>query len=222
MSLKSIALSFERGSVLRNILLALNTFISYAKDNEIKGDWNFASVFIGLMSSRPSVCAEALDRFTDVRTLGIRTVYEEFQKKHEHPSMEQAVSITLCRANGDDDVILSLPLLQAASVLLSIWREENGANSTLENGTGIVSDSSSADACVESLAHMLLHPIDKKESDGAPHSGLATAKIFGSEKSAVSVESVSFPLESNHACSFQCVAWNIHLTSHSFGSSGLC
>ena len=188
--LQSTAIGFERGSVLRNILVALNKFISYARANDIQGDWDFASVFIGLLSSRPSVCAEVLDRFADVRTLGIRTVYEEFQKKHGHLSKTTAVAITLCRATGDEDVILSLSLLQAAAVLLSIWREDNGADSRMENDAEIMSGGGSADSFVESLADMLLHPIDKK-GDITPNSGLATAKICGSEKSAVSVESVS-------------------------------
>lgn len=170
--------------------MALNNFISYARANEIQGDWNFASVFIGLLSSRPSVCAEVLDRFADVRTLGIRTVHEEFQKKHDYPSKSQAVAITLCRATGDEDAILSLSLLQAAAVLLSIWREENGANSRKENDAEM-SGGDSADSFVESLANMLLHPIDRKKGDTTPNSGLASAKICGSEKSAVSVESVS-------------------------------
>ena len=79
---KSTAVGFERGSVLRNILMALNELISYAKSNGIQGDWNFKSVFIGLLSSRQSVCAEALDRFVDLRALGIRIVYEEIGRAH--------------------------------------------------------------------------------------------------------------------------------------------
>ena len=188
-SLKSTAIGFERGSVLRNILMALNELIAYAKANEIQGDWNFAAVFIGLLSSRPSVCAEALDRFVDVRTLGIRTVFEEFQKKLDNPATTQAVAITLCRTSGEEEVILSLCLLQAAAVLLSIWREKNGASS---NGAERESaNGGSADSLVKSLADMLLRPIDGKESEVDPRSGLATAKMADTGKSAVSVESVS-------------------------------
>lgn len=201
--------------------MALHNFISYAKANEIQGDWNFASVFIDLLSSRPSVCAETLDRFADVRTLGIRTVYGEFQKKLEHSGMAQAVVINLRRENGQEEAILSLHLLQAAAVLLSIWREENCANSEKEFGAAITSDGDSADNCVESLAHMLLHPIERKETENATHSGLATAKFLGSEKSAVSVESVSPPLF-EFSCFIRFTGQIKNSGSHSCGFSGSC
>lgn len=188
----STAIGFERGSVLKNILMALNELIAYAKDNEIKGDWNFASVLIGLLSSRPSVCAEALDRFVDVRRLGIRTVHEEFQKKHEsNPPTTQAVEITLCRKDGGEKVELSLFLLQAAAVLLSIWREEtNGATLTAENDTERESkDRQEIDSFIKSLADMLLRPIDGKKSDDDDVGGLATAKMAETGMMAVSIES---------------------------------
>ena len=164
--------------------MTVGELISHASKNDIQGDWNFASVFIGLISSRPSVCAEALDRFADLRTLGIRTVYEEFQKCTEDSSrisQDAAVMVTLCR------VILSLPLLEASAVLLSIWKDANGAVNIDSNGAEKYSlEEKEAESQIQNLANMLLHPIEGQESDG----GLASATILESERSAVSVESV--------------------------------
>lgn len=193
LSFQSAAIVFERGLVLRNLLMALGDLITFAQKNDIQGDWDFASVFIGLTSSRPSVCAEALDRFADLRTLGVRTVYQQFQKcikDSSRISPAHGVVITLCQISGGKQAVLSLPLLQAAAVLLSIWKEKNGATSK----HGKVSDPADeieAAGYVSHLANMLLHPIESQGSGGGG-GGLSSAKMLESEKSAVSVESVSF------------------------------
>ena len=168
--------------------MALNELISYAKSNGIQGDWNFKSVFIGLLSSRQSVCAEALDRFVDLRALGIRIVYEEFQKRPEGISPTQAVSIKLIREIGEEKVVLSSCLLQAAAVLLSIWKEDDGiAHKETRCSGSEMADSGSTGIYIKSLADMLLQSTDGKASDG----GLASAKMVNLENDAVSVESVS-------------------------------
>jgi hypothetical protein len=182
---------------LRNLLLALSDLSAFAKENEIGGNWDFASAFIALISSRPSVCAEALDRFADIRTLGIKTLYEAFQNCISDSSAVDrgnCVSINLCGQFHHKEAILSLPLLQASAVLLSIWKEPNGAASRKDsaagaNISGIEDEAGDASLFITRLANMLLHPINTS-NDGAEE-GLATAKIIHSGSSAVSVESVS-------------------------------
>ena len=178
--------------------MALSVLIDFAKENQIKGDWNFASVFVFLVSSRPSVCAEALDRFADIRTLGIKTVYEAFQDCILDSSTvdpTNGVSLILCGQNSQKEAVVSLQLLQAASVLLSIWKDPNGASSRKEAGTAsktsrIEDTEGDAALFIASLANMLLHPIDT--SNDNVEEGLASARMIHSGSSAVSVESVRF------------------------------
>lgn len=191
-------MTFERGMVLRNLLMALEKLIAFTGENEIAGDWNFASVFINLISSRPSVCAETMDRFADLRSLGIRTVYKEFQKSLEDPTRQCVdcnVSIVLCRESGKKEAALSLSLLRSASVLLSIWTESNGVSRAQDDGaSSCVIDDEEAKTAVNDLASMLLHPIDTKidgQKEDRDAIGFASAKLVGTGKSAVSVESVS-------------------------------
>lgn len=177
--------------VLRNLLVALNELISFAKKNKIESDWDFADIFISLISSRPSVCAETMDRFADLHTLGIRTVYQEFQagvKDSCDLGTSSSVTIALYGSNLNETAILPLVLLQAASVLLSIWKEGNGTASRGDNRDESVS-------AVSSLADMLLHPMDNQGSilrNGEDARGLASAKMIGTEESALTVESVRF------------------------------
>jgi len=160
------------------------------KRNEVQGDWDFASIFISLISSRPSVCAEALDRFSDLRLLGIRTVFQAFQSCVEGAppkNKANAVEITLCPSGGGKQVILSVPLLQASAVLLSIWKETKSSSSSDNKEEN--PDKEEAASYIHKLVDMLLHPMESE--DGADNGGLASAKIVESGISAVFVESVS-------------------------------
>ena len=130
-------------------------------------------------------------------------MFEAFQKCIKATSdVDQAngVAITLCGQDQNKIAILSLPLLQAASVLLSIWKDSNEASQKMEVDTpaahGRVNDAagySDAAVFIASLTNMLLHPIDM--SDDSVEEGLASAKIVQSGASAVSVESVSHSLK---------------------------
>lgn len=192
----STAICFERGSVLRNILLALDDLIAFANENEVEGDLDFAAVFIGLISSRPSVCAEALDRFVDLRTLGVRTVYLEFEKcimDSSRTDPASGVLITLYPPSKEKEATLSLSLLQGASVLLSIWTEGEGANVDESNGGQSDMDvEDEATSFMSNLSNMLLQPIESNENSDVEKNtekGLASAKMVQSGASAVSVES---------------------------------
>lgn len=183
--------------MLRNLLLALDKLIAFTGENKIAGDWNFAIVFINLISSRPSVCAETMDRFADLRSLGIRTVYKEFQTRLKEdsstPSAGDDVAITIRQGHKEKELAVSLSLLQSASVLLSLWTESNGASSELTEDRSSTRDLEDKEAkvAVDDLANMLLHSIDVNNKDGVNEKGFASAKFIASGKSAVSVESVS-------------------------------
>lgn len=198
-SSQSTAIGFERGLVLRNLLMALDDLISFAHSNEVESELEFASVFVGLISSRPSVCAEALDRFADLRTLGVRTVYQEFEKcinDSNRSNLTSGVKILLYPLSEEREAIVSLSLLQAASVLLSIWTEQDGDAMNQDNGNVTEAPSETeAASFVTNLANMLLHPIinsqENHDETEVKEKGLASAAMVQSGKIAVSVESVS-------------------------------
>lgn len=166
-------------------------------------------MLIDLLSSRPTVFAEAMDAFPDLRSRAIRVVRTEFDsylsKASNRDAMEldSAVIIAVCQSHmapeAADKVVeakLPLALLQSACVLLSIWRDENAAKE-IENVAELMQKDKNDDAAlaVEELVRMLLRDdkienVDEDE-DADLVLGLASAKIAGSGKSAVPVESVS-------------------------------
>lgn len=195
--------------------MALGDLTTFAHSHAVASDVHFASVFIHLISSRPGVCAEAMDRFADLRTLGARTVFQEFEKcLQDSTSADSAndVKIRLYPLSEEKEAVLSLSLLQAASVLLSIWTEQEGDN--LMGKDPEASSEAEATRRVAILADMLLHPIKSEEHTGPKMAakGLASATMVESGKSAVSVESVSYRvwsslaliLRSHKACSGSC------------------
>ena len=181
--------------------MALDELINFSAKTEAANGLDFAAIFIGLISTRPGVCAEALDRFADLRTLGVRTVHMEFEKCIKDSSRadsSDSVSIALHPPCEKKETVLSLSLLQAASVLLSIWTDSKDAEQNKENGDdGTAKSAAEATKFVNDLANMLLHPIESKNAQEAAEGdekGLASAKMAQSGKSAVSVESVSATL----------------------------
>lgn len=169
------------------------------------------------MSNRPAVFAATLGAFPDLRKLAMRAVREEFKRyissKDDSVTSAlegRAVDIRLSVAipgmsNGQIvPVVLPLSLLQSSCVLLSIWVEEMTSDDS-EQGQG--------DQAVQELVSLLLRPQDGdaggdiKQTDETD--GLASAKIAGTSKSAVPVESVSsyqefmlfVPLVSTHTSS---------------------
>ena len=189
------AASYERGRPLRYHILGLEQLNNFAKEQGIPGNWNFPSMLIELISSRPTVFAASMGSFPDLRSLAIRIVHGEFSAyikkipRDGEMSQENTVEIFLhCETlsdkleSGTVEATLPLSLLQSSCVLLSIWLEDN-------------KDASENDA-VKDLVKMLMRP---REVDVAGESterdkldGLASARIAGSGKSVVPVESVSF------------------------------
>jgi hypothetical protein len=176
--------------------------MTFAKNKDIAGTWDFPSMLIDLISRRPSVCAPALSAFPDLRSLAIRVVHDEFdvyaQKSSKDGGMEvgPSVVITLCHSPAAEtkdkavEVTLPLALLQSASVLLSIWKEEDddAESTTMDNNN-------EAAQAVNDIVRMLMHPQEGEISDEPEKAnctdGLASARIAGSGKNAVPVESVS-------------------------------
>jgi integrator complex subunit 1 len=191
----SRAASFERGRVLRFLILALEKLTKYATNEKILDGYQFPSVLVDLVSSRPMVFASTMGSFPDLRSLAIGVVNGEFRKytgfgKDEKvdavstETMKDACDIVLCcRPSGDDcdeatKVRLPLALLESSCVLLSIW---------LENAKA-AEDS----RAVESLVRMLMRTNGSDGSgDDDDVNGLASARLSASGKSAIPVESVS-------------------------------
>jgi integrator complex subunit 1 len=188
------AASFERGSNLRYLILALNKITHFALDNDIDGDWRFAPMLVDLISRRPAVFAAALTSFSDLRFLAVHVVLDEFSsyvektRDDESSEMRLLVEISLCGGQYDKfgtneftKVILPLGLLQSACVLLSIWfgdSENTAAISKIKDILEILMKSHESDGGDDG---------EQEEADKVH--GLASARFVESQKSAISVES---------------------------------
>lgn len=192
------AASFERGKTLRFHVLALDHLTKFAKEKDIPGNWNFPSMLINLISKRPTVLAATMSSFPDLRSTAIRIVHDEFRaytakaRRTDELKEEATVGIKLfCEADvphgGNHRVVdatLPLSLLESSCVVLSIWLDDN------EN----VAENQKARA----LVRMLMRPqetggLDESSEVHDGGDGLAGARIMGSGKTVVPVESVSFP-----------------------------
>jgi integrator complex subunit 1 len=188
----ALAASFERGSNLRYLVLALNKLTKLAKENSMSGDWDFASLLIELVSIRPTVFAAALSSFPDLCSLAIHIVIEEFKVYFEGESVkiksgDIMVCISLCSSpfeNGGrvpTKVEMPITLLQSSCVLLSIWFDD---------------DKNEMDsAAIDGLVKMLMKSRESEQGDNSEPKGiddvdgLAGAKLVSTQKSAIPVES---------------------------------
>jgi integrator complex subunit 1 len=187
---KTRAASFERGRILRFVVLALERLTISAADKKLPGKWDFTGMLVELISNRPTVFAATMGSFPDLRSLAISLVHSEFKKYIEKSSGKEInsgleVEILLC---ADDEAaegasaILPLSLLQCACVLLSIWLEND-------------EEKGDRGEAVDELVRMLMKPQETdRDDDSKPKSkpnGLASAHFTCSGKSAIPVESVS-------------------------------
>eukprot|EP00536_Pseudo-nitzschia_multiseries_P000729 jgi/Psemu1/282533/fgenesh1_pg.9_\ len=185
----SAAASFERGGNLRYLVLALHKFTKFAKENDVVGRWDFASLFIELVSRRPTVFANALSSYQDLRSLAIQVVVEEFRVYVEEEKMSTSnettmVHISLCCSGKAESTKVEMPLalLQSSCVLLSIWSEDEKNDMDSAAIEGLVTMLMSSRESDEKAGSM---DINENESD----SGLASATLLVKKKSAVPVES---------------------------------
>jgi len=100
---------------LRSLVIALEQFISFAEEKNIKIAWQFPALIVDLISRRPSVYAEAIDAFTDLRSLAISIIHDEFALYTQYSAEA---------GHTDMDDTFPLALIRSTSVLLSIWRDE--------------------------------------------------------------------------------------------------
>lgn len=182
----STALLYERGQVLRSLILSLNSYISHAEKKSIHGDWKFSTYLCELISTRHNVCSEAIDRFPDVRQLTIKVVYETFMEclQSMEAEAEDAGTVQLkpCRSYKDGTLgsaYLPLSLLQSSCVLLSIWKDKNDTEERRSKDY------------VNELSNILMFPFDSPEpllleTEGIE--GIASAKMVASGNPAVSVD----------------------------------
>lgn len=191
-NLKSTAATYERGRVLRSLILALEQHVAFAKSHGVDSELQFPELLVELISKRPSVFAEAIDSFADLRSVVIRIIHGAFSTHRlngEEPTSTNGdvVRLTLERepssSNNTDTVVIGLPhtLLQATSVLLSIWKDT--ANEVVPDETA---------SAVKDLVDALLRN-DVPDVNSKGDVGLASAIHCGSGAAAVSVELVSAP-----------------------------
>lgn len=178
---KSVAATFERGRVLQALLLALQKHFQFAKDKKIHMDVSFADRLFYLVSSRPGICAEAMDSFPDLWGMITGVAAVEFLFRVD-PSLTtqstlSSVDVIVTLANNEHRIRikLSTTMLQSICVCLSVWKdqESNMSSELLAN--------------LNSLADALLISDFIKQDEG----GLSSARLLGDKTYAVTVESVS-------------------------------
>mmetsp|Transcript_22685 Transcript_22685/g.53527 ORF Transcript_22685/g.53527 Transcript_22685/m.53527 type:complete len:1400 (+) Transcript_22685:3-4202(+) len=184
----SKAATFERGKVLKSIVLALQDQLQFATDNKIDKGLSFPYLLSNLISQRQSVFAEAIDTFPDLRNLAVGVVYSEITKVGQitdAPSEVfggQRALVWLELGGTQREARVPLALLHSSCVLLSICCTGDGEDSKQKKGW--------PDA-VKDLVKILLNPSDLSgaSADG-PTLGLAGARhAINANELAVPVES---------------------------------
>jgi len=164
--------------------MALEEHIAFAESKSIDTGLKFPDVVVELVSSRPSVFAEAMDSFPPLRSLVIRVVHSLFfrcaqsEAKEGHVDLEGAVVLNPRgrTAEQSSEIRVPLPVILSISVVLSIWKDT-------------AAEDESAPA-ISSLVDALMR-VDVKDNESDSDVGLASAAMADSGLVAVSVESVS-------------------------------
>ena len=186
---QSTAATFERGRALRSLIMALEKHLSFAETKSIAIDLRFPDLVAELVSTRPSVFADALDSFPDLRSLVCRVIHGEFllhakasgSADGDNGSFKHEDLVLLRRVgavDGSSEMHLPLRVLSSISVLLSVWQDE-------------VENDADTKHAVQELVDSILLSDTKREEENALGGGLASAVFLDSKLPAVSVESVS-------------------------------
>eukprot|EP00934_Nitzschia_sp_Nitz4_P006870 Nitzschia sp. Nitz4//scaffold142_size57810//11162//17644//NITZ4_006492-RA/size57810-augustus-gene-0.32-mRNA-1//-1//CDS//3329536379//6860//frame0 len=174
----SRAATFERGRVLRYLILALHKLAAFPMDTDVSG-FDFPTLLVDLISSRPTVFASTMDLFADLRDLALDVVHGEFVK--EKVEAQDACDLILCcKPPGFEEgealkVSLPLALLESACVLLSISQDDAEANG--------------GKSAVVGLVRMLMKTANEDKSCEEKPLGLASAKFASTGNDAIPVES---------------------------------
>jgi len=179
------AASCDRGRVLRSLVMALEEHLEFAVSKSIETGLKFPVMIVELVSSRPTVFADAMESFPDLRSLVIHAVHSEFVRhakagaKDKEAKVKDAVILKPRNTISGEKSAIHLPLsvLLSISVVLSTWRDS-------------MDDRESAIA-VDSLVDALMRNDTKDNEDDCGDAGLASAVIADSNLVAVSLESVS-------------------------------
>jgi len=201
----SHAVAYERGAALRSLLMALDTFISFAHKEGFGQKYVFGDLLCELLALRPHVCCDVVDRFVDLRDLALSVVarvFRDFVDKcsstsNDNETPASSVKIAVRKPSGGDAAfaldVVQVPyhVLQAALVVIGNWP---GDKSIIDFGDVDAVDSTAdlstaRTACIY-LVQSLIVPAMPGNS-GMQQPGAAGAVFTCNERRAVSVENVS-------------------------------
>lgn len=157
--------------------MALEEHLKFAETNGVDTGMKFSDRLIDLIASRPFVLADAINTFSDLRSLVVRVVHAEFAHysnvDESSGDMESAKMVRLTPRQNQrlrkNSVVMPLTLLLSVTVLLSIWNAAEG------------------NPAIEELVDELLQ---NDVEDDCGDQGLASAVTVVGEQAAVTVESV--------------------------------
>lgn len=168
----------ERGQILASQALAFKDLIGFALNNQITADKDFPAILTELISTRPTVFADAmanhkqlLQTVSEVLLSGFRRFSSSSLSETEHAN--EVKMSTSCVADPSETSDLRLPQswLSSVVVLLSVC---HGGGKTEQQ--------------LATLADSLLLRVQETDSDASY--GLASAKLCRDGTSAVSIDLV--------------------------------
>ena len=167
---------------MASLALAIERFVSFAKENSIDPAVDQSDLAIDLIRMRPGVVAEAMDNFPEFRTWVVRMIIKEFERQvQQSDSAEvpmdrpQLVRMRLCMTCRE--VYLPLKTLEGASMLLSVWEDHYRRETEIDLALSKTL-----------LANLLQSPSD---NSGESITGLASAVILSTTTPKVPVKLVS-------------------------------
>ena len=203
----SHAVAYERGAALRSLLMALDTFISFAHKEGFGQKYVFGDLLCELLALRPHVCCDVIDRFVDLRDLTLSVVarvFRDFVDKcsstctsNDDETPASSVKIAVRKPSGGDAAfaldVVQVPyhVLQAALVVVGNWPGDKGIIDfgDLDAVDSTADLSTARTACIY-LVQSLIVPAMPGNS-GMQQPGAAGAVFTCNERRAVSVENVS-------------------------------
>jgi integrator complex subunit 1 len=185
MSRMSTAAKYERGRVLKSIVMALQAHTTFAEAHDIAVGHHFPVLLSLLVSQRPNVYAEAIDSFPDFRSLVIRVISDELGVGRDQSNVgEVGTSYVQIKLKREDDRVeektVPAALLQTTCILLSVWSG---------SGQGDGKDGK----LIEELVDMLMLKTDDNISSSSSAKcsfGLASAVFVVNNDMAMTVDSV--------------------------------
>jgi integrator complex subunit 1 len=178
------ASKYERGKVLKSLVMALHAHISFALERNIPVARTFPLLLSLLVSQRPNVFAEAIDTFSDFRSLVVKVIHDELIKNEASAHFDEAhrdnyVSIKLRKGfDKIENKVLPMSLLETTCIVLSVWSGDSYGN-----------DEEAVH--VKSLVDVLMLPSDGNIVTSDDVVGLASAINMNTKTAAMTVDSVS-------------------------------